>query len=261
MRNVFRAFQPVGARIGGTAATIARSSNRSLWLGLAVVAATSASIYATTNTPPHITSFTVDKASIDEGQSVTVTGTFTDPDAADLHSVHINWYDGNKQVLQLPAGQYSFSATHKYTDNRASHLTWIYAAVIDKDAAPQPNDNADVNNHVDTKTVPSVVNNVAPTFSHNLTVEKNVRGKPGAVVIEGDLADPGTADTLKVLAKWGDNSGPVLSLGEECKIERSKHFTCSHIFPTSPARGYTVELTAKDDDGGQTKKSVNVQIP
>src|SRR5262249_36336840 len=50
---------------------------------------------------------------IDEGSTVTATGTFTDPGTQDLHTAVVDWGDGSTATtLSLAAGVSTFSATH-----------------------------------------------------------------------------------------------------------------------------------------------------
>jgi PKD repeat protein len=48
------------------------------------------------------------------GSATTLSGTFSDADAADTHSVTVDWGDTSTQTLSLDAAVFSFSATHTY---------------------------------------------------------------------------------------------------------------------------------------------------
>ena len=260
MRSFFRAFTSIRKPLGHILRATVRSTHRSVALGLVLVAASSLTAVATSNTKPQITGLQVSQSSIDEGQTVTVTGTFTDPDPADLHVVRIDWKNGDPQKLVLPAGQRTFTATHKYTDNMSpAHVKWIWASVVDKDANPAPNDNTGDGNHTDAETVQLEVKNVAPTFSKNLSVEKP-RGQANKVVVSGEIVDPGS-DTFQVFVKWGDGTMSPLTQGDECSVNRQR-FTCEHTYAKpSTGKGYQVELTVRDDDGGTGKAATVVQTP
>src|SRR5688572_2465200 len=112
MRSFLRTFQPSRNRLGRLTVVAARSANKTAVLSLMLLAASSVSVWATANTPPSNLTLSLSQSVINEGQSVTLTGSFTDPDATDLHSVNINWKDGKpQQKVQLPAGQLTFSVT------------------------------------------------------------------------------------------------------------------------------------------------------
>src|SRR5439155_846940 len=59
------------------------------------------------------------------GDSTTLTGTFSDADAADTHSVSIDWGDTSLQTLSLDALAYSFSATHTYASAGSYTITVV----------------------------------------------------------------------------------------------------------------------------------------
>ena len=53
-----------------------------------------------------------------ENDSVTLTGSFTDPDLGDAHTVVIDWGDLSSQTtLPLAAGVFDFTTTHQYLDD------------------------------------------------------------------------------------------------------------------------------------------------
>ena len=65
------------------------------------------------NTAPADLKLTV--PGIDEGGTATLTGSFTDVDADDPHTVVVDWGDGSsKTTLSLTAGLTTFSAPHGY---------------------------------------------------------------------------------------------------------------------------------------------------
>ena len=60
---------------------------------------------------------TVSSNSIDEGQSITVDATFTDPGLLDIHTAVIDWGDGSLDETQiLSVGVRTFNAVHAYGD-------------------------------------------------------------------------------------------------------------------------------------------------
>lgn len=91
------------------------------------------------NVAPTLNSVILTSAVIDEGGSVTVSGTFTDPGTIDTHNVIIDWGDGApRSVLQLTSGERSFDATHQYLDDPSDSPSDAYtvrALVADDDAS------------------------------------------------------------------------------------------------------------------------------
>ncbi len=71
------------------------------------------------NDAPVINSASVDKAIIDENDSVTLTVDFSDPDPGDTQTIAVEWADGSSSTLDVTSpGSYSF--THQYLDDGAS---------------------------------------------------------------------------------------------------------------------------------------------
>src|SRR5205823_633791 len=76
------------------------------------------------NTPPSNLVLTPSASSIDENGTLTLNGSFTDPDAADTHTVVINWGRGEvATTLNLAAGVTSFNASHQYLDDNPTGTT------------------------------------------------------------------------------------------------------------------------------------------
>src|SRR5207237_498147 len=97
-------------------------------------------------------------AAINENDTTTVAGSFTDPGTLDTHTVDIAWGDGSPDtVLHLDANVLTFSASHQYLDNPAGQAHGgafaVSAVVTDKDG-----DSGGGGTSV-------VVNNVAPVVT------------------------------------------------------------------------------------------------
>jgi hypothetical protein len=225
------------------------------------------SVLATANTLPLFTTVTLSTSSIvNEGQTVTVTGAFTDPDVTDFHSIRIRWdtVGTPTEQIQLPPGQLSFQVSHTYTDDLAP--TQITVTLYDRQTPPgtDPNDNTD-NFPKDERKLPIQVRNVAPRFTRGLAVAK-VAKVPGKVTIDGDLVDPG-ADRLTVLANFGDGTPPhpfpPLQPGDSPCTVTVRRFHCEHQYAVNPfaTKTYTIRLGVADDDGGRSTFETTVQIP
>jgi len=244
--------------------SVTRTGRRSTALGALLLAASTATVLATTNTPPEITSATVTPSVFKEGDTVTLAVTFTDPDVADLHSVRIRWHDGSPtEQIQLPAGQTSFEWKHTYQDDQSDSYGWemVRFTVYDRQGVPGSSNDNTSGSGQDLASVPTTVSNVAPSFvDRGITVTK----KGGSqVVVEGDVVDPGIADQLQMTATWGDPSAP----GETaCTLTEgrgnARHFVCEHAYrPNLQPKSYRVGLTVKDDDGGLDQYQTTVRLP
>lgn len=270
MERVHTTMQSIGARLRRVPSAIARAGRVPLALGLALLVGSTVTVWATTNTPPQITSLTIDHAVINEGQTVTISGTFTDPDAADLHSVMITWppiptSGSTAQHYQLALGQRSFQFSHTFTDDVPP--TTIKVIVQDHQLPFGTNDNT-TGVARDTGSVPIQVKNVPPTFAPGVTVT-GPSAKTGFVTIDGTVIDPGT-DRVAVGVNWGDGSIPPPSIPPSppntfpCTVDKGRHFHCEHTYNVQPIllpHTYDVKVIARDDDGGTGVFPVTMHTP
>jgi hypothetical protein len=244
----------------GIPSTARKRGQRSALLGAVLLAASTATVLATANTPPHITSLTVTPSVANEGQTVTLRGTFTDPDTGDLHSIRIGWGDdtvtGVKQQVQLPAGQLSFQVTHTYTDDLAP--TTIKVSVLDRQTPPGTNDNTTGGSLGVFGSVPIQVRNVPPGF-----VDSSIVGTAtvSGVVVEGDFVDPGR-DSIQVFGTINPQN-PFAAAPMTCSHGKGeRHFRCEYTqAPNALAQTYPIGLRVVDDDGGFDTHTMSVRFP
>jgi PKD repeat protein len=178
------------------------------------------------NVAPSALTVSPSAASINEGSSVTLTGTFSDLGAPDTHTVSVTWGDGATSTVSLAAGVLTFSASHTYTDNPAGQPNGSYpvAVTVTDPAGGQTTASTSVQ-----------VKNVAPTANAGGPYS----GTAGsAVTFHGSATDPGSADTAAGFTyTWNFGDG---STGTGASP--------THTYAT--AGTYTVTLTATDKDGG-----------
>jgi hypothetical protein len=235
---------------------------RSAALGALLLLGSAVSTLATGNSAPEIISASLSQSVIDEGDTVTVTGTFTDADAGDRHTVWITWRDGALQYvkLELPPGQTTFQATHTYRNNRPSGAK-VGVWLKDHQLPPGANDNSEGEGE-DYLSLPITVKNVAPTFEHASIQVTKAGGKSGAVVVEGSLTDPGNADALSVVAGWGENGVVSPKPASACTVnQHARTFRCEHTYSPTKAQTYPISLVVRDPDGGEGTAKATVQFP
>lgn len=161
-------------------------------------------------------------ATINEGDTFSSSGSFTDPDA-DTWTATVDYGEGaNAETLTLTLPAKTFSLSNLYEQDGTYTIT---VDVFDGTAHGQ-----------DTVTV--TVNNVLPVVSAG----------PDAIIDEGDtfsytlgsFVDPG-ADTWSATVNYGDGSGTgALALS-------GKTFSLSHTYADNGV--YAVTVTVYDDDG------------
>ncbi len=154
---------------------------------------------------------TLNAASIVENQSVSLSGSFSDPDANDFHTVSIDWGDGSTpSLLNLGAGVQSFSSvSHRYLDDAptgtASDVYTITVTVIDSQSLGGP---ALSSSGPVTKSL--TVTNAAPTPT-SLSLSANTINENGSVTLNGVFTDAGSLDTHSVIINWGDGTTSTVS--------------------------------------------------
>jgi hypothetical protein len=237
-------------------------------LGAVVLAASTVSVVATTNSPPQFTSFQSSAGKILAGQSVTVSGTFTDPDATDAHTVMIYWKDGvvspgQAEKIQLAPGQGSFQVSHTYPI--AIPETLVHVRLMDRQLPVHTNDNttgsaSDSRNffiQVDPSGTPT---NVAPSFVESSIKVTKAPGQTGFVTIQGDWVDPND-DVGTVSFNAGDglpppNLPPCTSSG--------RHFKCMYTYRVPKpvtSKEYVFQLDVNDGHGGTDTYRSTIRIP
>lgn len=205
------------------------------------------------NVDPSITSIIVSAASINEADSVTVSGTFTDPAIDfDTFSGSALWSDGVATAVTVDAGAGTFTTTRTFLDDHPATGTpsddfTVDVTITDDDTGS------------DTATSPVVtVNNVDPViteFASDATFEdKGEEGEP--VNIAGAFTDIGTLDTHTAEVDWGDGSGletvTVVQGAGAGTIEGSHVYVAGGI--------YTITVTLTDDDTGSDSTTTTAVI-
>ena len=172
-------------------------------------------------------------ATIHEGDTLTSTGSFSDP-GADTWTATVDYGDGSgTQPLALTAN-HTFGLGHQYIDEGNYTVT---VAVKDDDGT------------TGTASLAVTALNVAPTV--NLSgPASGVRGQP--LSYSGAFADPG-AGTWTATVDYGDGSGK-----QALPLNVDKSFNFSHVYLNTGA--YTVQVFVTDDDNGSGTSSTTTTI-
>src|SRR5439155_1909937 len=168
----------VAMTTGGEAVTVGN--------GFTVTAGTSI------NTPPSGLNIALSSPMINEGKEPTVSGTFSDLDTGDTHTVTISWGDGTANTtVNLAAGSSNFSASHLFNDNPASQWGAFGppsgAFAITVTVADNHSGKATVNTSI-------TVNNVAPVLGGIPKPSPAVLLRSPAN-LKASFTDAGTLDT------------------------------------------------------------------
>jgi hypothetical protein len=188
------------------------------------------------NVAPTVLGFTVNggtTATINENQTVTLNGSFTDPAlgiSTESFTVIVTWGDGSTSPATASGG--NFTATHAYTDDNPTGTpsdTYIVSvAVSDDDLGTTVLGGHSV-----------IVNNVNPSVTAGSATTLDA----GQTLIRsGSFTDPG-ADTWTATIDYGDGSGV-----QPLALTPSKSFTLNHTYGQTGTFAVTVHVT--DDDTG-----------
>ena len=185
-------------------------------------------------------------SSIAENQSTTVSGSFTDPDAGDTHTVTIVWGDGSPStVLNLAAGVFVYSAPHQYLDDNptgtAADVHSVSVTVTDNGAPPLSGLAA----------ASVTVNNVAPVISA-LVGPMPPQPLGSNVTVTGTFTDQGTQDTHTCSVTWDDGS---TTSGTVTEANGSGTCTASRVFAAPGV--YSIDMKITDDDGGFATRRID----
>ncbi|MCA9050627.1 MAG: hypothetical protein KDA89_17940, partial [Planctomycetaceae bacterium] len=181
------------------------------------------------NAAPQLTNLNVSRSTVNEGETVTLSGTIVDPGLRDTHTVMINWGDGTMSGVSLTT--LSFSATHTYSDDSATQTggAWLITATVKDD---------DGGRETQTRSVTAI--NVEPSLvaAGSTAVDE---GSPWSLSLSA--VDPGDDSIIRWTVAWGDGSidsydGAVVS--------------AVHTYPDGTNAEQTVQITAIDEDGSYT---------
>lgn len=173
-----------------------------------------------------------DDQTIDEGDTVSFSGTATDAGTCDTLSYSWEFGDGS------PAVTGTLMPTHEYCDNGVYTVT---LTVTDDDG------------DTGTDELIVTVNNVAPTVTKGAMEQPNPEFilPLQTLTFHGTFSDPGWCDSHTALWSFGDGQTAVGTLTEENLYpDATGTVMATHAY--SAPGDYLVTVTVTDDDGGAT---------
>jgi hypothetical protein len=189
--------------------------------------------------PSSVALSVVSPASPVEGDTVVLSGSFSDPSVTDTFTVIVNWGDGAMTTNLLGSSARGFTANHRYGDNANPYT--IAVAVQDDDGG------------VGSAEITVRVNNANPILS-NVRVTTPVWPYEPAT-LSGDYSDPGVRDWFTVTIDWGDGT-PLQSADLPAG---AGNFALQHAIRAAQTN-VPVVVTLRDDDGGSTTFTTNVAV-
>jgi PKD repeat protein len=187
----------------------------------------------TQNPKPSITSLDLDQPVIDEGGTVTLSGSYADTSTVDTHTLVVDWGDGDTSNVAVNAVDKTFTATHEYRNNPATApFAYTIGATIRDSAGGTGTSSVDV-----------TVNNVAPVVIAGTDL---VSQEGSEVSFTGSFTDVGAIDTHTIEWDFGDGSTATGTL------------TPKHVYADN--RDYTVTLKVTDSDGATHSDTLVAKI-
>jgi hypothetical protein len=185
---------------------------------------------------------------VQEGSTLTFTGTYTDAGTADTHQLLVDWDDGSP-VETFDVSNGVFAVSHVYTDE---DLSGTAADIRHPTLTIQDDDGGTAVSH------PQVLVQNAPPVIQSLNVTPTVV-EGSAVTVTGTYSDPGTTDTVSLQIDWGDGSAVqtiAVSGGQ---------FSLQHTYvddnPTGTASDpMNITATLTDNDGGTVTQSTSTIV-
>ncbi|XZE54378.1 PKD domain-containing protein [Planctomycetaceae bacterium SH139] len=184
-----------------------------------------------------------------EGQLIELKGEFSDDGDADVHTVDVDWGDGNIDFdVPITPGERSFVVTHTYLDDTnvngtptASDLYRVQVTVKDQSGA---------SSSTPIGLFLTEVYNVLPSeLDIDLSSTNITEGEP--ISLSGSFYDPGILDAHQLRIDWGDGT-PVqrvdLPVGARTFADLPE---LTHAYANEPAAGdnpYVVRVELIDDD-------------
>ena len=188
-----------------------------------------------TNVDPTLTLDAV--TAIAEGDTATLSGTYSDVGVDDTHEIVIDWGDGNTETVTVSGG--TFSVDHVYVDDNAADEYTVSVTLSDDDGGTV------------TEAATVEVTNVDPTLTLD-AVTAIVEGD--TATLSGTYADVGVDDTHEIVIDWGDGNTETVTVNGGA-------FSVDHVYADDNAADeYTVSVTLSDDDGGAVTEAATFEV-
>jgi hypothetical protein len=183
---------------------------------------------------------------INENGTANLSGSFSDPDPGQAHTVSINWGDGSPTTVlpTLAIGVTTFSASHQYLDDNPTGTP-----VDVKSITISVSDGATSISAPTTVTV----NNVAPVIG-TVTGPTTPQPAGSSITVTTNFTDVGTKDTHVCSVNWDDDT---TSNGIVTETNGSGTCTATHTYTTPGV--YSVIVTITDDDTGSASRGLDLQ--
>lgn len=189
---------------------------------------------------------------VTEGGYVRWTGALADPGSGDTFVLSLDWGDGTREAVSLPAGTTVIERTHRYVDGAGPGMPGgvftIGAVIADDDGGRS----AAVSTAV-------TVNNADPEVVELALLGSSV-AENGLATLVGRIVDPGALDTHAVQVAWGDGRTSMASVDPSTRT-----FTATHRYADDDPTGtsadtYRIHVAVSDKDGGVGRGELEITV-
>ena len=191
--------------------------------------------------PPQIVTASVSPATIPEGGTITLAGTFTSSGIAQPQ-VTVVWGDGGQQTVTLADGARTFSIPHRYLDNPASGSAYTIEYIVADDSGQASG------------SATATVTNVPPAVEALSGPNRAVPFEP--LTFSAAFTDPGVLDTHTATIDWGDGS----PAGGGTIQESAGKGTVSGWHDYTALGTFTIKVTVTDNDGASASTAATILV-
>lgn len=176
---------------------------------------------------------------LNEGATLALTGTLTDPGLADVHTVTIDWGDGTTVEVDLTAGDRTFGGTSDFSHIYADDNVDAYTVVIELWDDDEPAQRTTLTRSV------QVLDVAASSISVTALPSSISEGE--SIEVSGSFVDPGTTDSHQVRVIWGDGT-PDSILNVAAGVLTFGGSSLTHTYRNNAAGGadYDIEVIVSD---------------
>jgi hypothetical protein len=180
-----------------------------------------------------------------EGGTAVIPLAIADPDSTDSFALAVDWGDGVKHSVPLPAGTTTYTAQHQYLDNPASVPAYPVGFTLTDD-----------DGGVGTANTAVTVANAAPKITATSDATSILEG--GTVNLSGAIADPGSKDSFTLWVSWGDGTADTVALPAGTQSYKVGHTFVDNRSGATPSYVLSAQLTDKDGLRGNATTTVTV---
>ncbi|MCA9171735.1 MAG: cadherin repeat domain-containing protein, partial [Planctomycetales bacterium] len=183
----------------------------------------------------------LDVSELNEGDAASLTGSFSDEDSGDAHTVTIDWGDGSPTTsVILAAGVTSFHISHVFADDQPT-ATLVDVATIDV--------TIDDGHLADSANTSITVHNVAPALVNQVVTTSITEGSEATLT--AIINDPSTLDSYTLVVDWGEGTPQSYNIAAGATSFSVSHQYLDDNPSNTAADTYNVSIVSfVDDDGG-----------